>query len=159
MVGTKMKIEIFGNFVKNRRNFTNFGDFSLFNKHPPVRTEPAAVLARSNFIETFWKNHKNPPNFGNFSRKKKSKFLLQKWIVHGWYKNQKMSKILEILAISQKKKKGNELLVFFRTVGPQDATFAKIRIFQTFSRNSKVRGTQKWAENCLWLVNNNRTRQ
>ena len=102
MVGTKMKIEIFGNFVENRRNITNFGDFSLFNKHHAVRPEPAAVLARSNFIETFWKNHKNPPNFCNFSRKKKSIFLLQKWIVHGWYKNQKMSKILEILAIARK---------------------------------------------------------
>ena len=102
MVDTKMKIEKFEKFVKNRRNFTNFGDFSLFKKHHPVRPEPAAVLARSNFIETFWKNHKNPPNFGNFSRKKKSTFLLQKWIVHGWYKNPKMSKILEILAISQK---------------------------------------------------------
>ena len=97
MVGTKMKIKKFEKFVKNRRNFTNFGDFSLFNNHHPVRPEPAAVLARSNFIETFWKNHKNPPNFGNFSRKKKSKFLLQKWIVHGWYKNenQKIRKICE----------------------------------------------------------------
>ena len=53
MVGTKMKIEIFGNFVKNRRNFTNFGDFSIFKKHHTVRPEPAAVLALSNFIETF----------------------------------------------------------------------------------------------------------
>ena len=53
MVGTKMKIKKFEKFVKNRRNFTNFGDFSLFNKHHPVRLEPAAVLARSNFIETF----------------------------------------------------------------------------------------------------------
>ena len=70
MVGTKMKIKKFEKFVKNRRNFTNFGDFSLFKKHHPVRPEPAAVLARSNFIETFWKNHRNPPNFCNFSRKK-----------------------------------------------------------------------------------------
>ena len=42
-----------------------------------------------------------------------------------------------------KNKTRNEILVFFGQVGPQDATFGKIRIFQTFSRNSKVRGTQK----------------
>ena len=53
MVGTKIKIEIFEKFVKNRRNFTNFGDFSLFKKHHPVRPEPSAVLVRSNFIEAF----------------------------------------------------------------------------------------------------------
>ena len=49
----KCKIEKFKKFVENRRNFTNFGDFSLFNKHHPVRPEPAAVLARSNFIGPF----------------------------------------------------------------------------------------------------------
>ena len=53
MVGTKMKIKKFEKFVKNRRNLTNFGDFSLFKKHETVRPEPAAVLARSNFIGTF----------------------------------------------------------------------------------------------------------
>ena len=53
MVGTKIKIKKFEKFVKNRRNLTNFGDFSIFKKHQPVRPEPAAVLARSNFTETF----------------------------------------------------------------------------------------------------------
>ena len=82
----------------------------------------------------------------NFLEKKKSKFLLQKWIVHGWYKNQKMSKILEILihfGHISKNKTRNELLVFFRPVGPQDAMFGKTRFFQPFSSNSKVRGNQK----------------
>ena len=131
MVGTKMKIEKFEKFVKNRRNITNFGDFSLFNKHHPVRPEPAAVLARSNFIGTFWKTHKNPPKFGNFSRKKKSKFLLQKWIVHGWYKNQKMSKILEILAISQKKNQKWSLSIFSPCRTPRRYVW-KNQIFSNF---------------------------
>ena len=85
MVGTKMKIKKFEKFVKNRRNITNFGDFSLFNKHHPVRPEPAAVLARSNFIETFWKNHKNPPKSWQFFEKKKVKIFIAKmdrsWLV------------------------------------------------------------------------------
>ena len=120
-----------------------------------MRREPAAVLARALFFVTFWKNHRNPPNFGNFSRKKISKFLYQNWIVHGWYKNQKMSKILEILSNFAR----NEILVFFVLKVPQDAMFDKNRFFQTFSSNSKVRGTQKWARCFLWLVNTNRTRQ
>ena len=135
MVGTKIKFEILENFVKNRRNLTNFGNFSLSKKHHPVRREPAAVLARALFFVTFWKNHRNPPNFGNFSRKKISKFLYQNWIVHGWYKNQKMSKILEILSNFAR----NEILVFFVLKVPQDAMFDKNRFFQTFSSFSKVR--------------------
>ena len=73
--------------------------------------------------------------FGIFREKKNRKFLLQKWIVHGWYKNQKMSKILEILSNFAR----NEILVFFDPVGPQDAMFDKNRFFQTFSSFSKVR--------------------
>ena len=42
-----------------------------------------------------------------------------------------------------KNKTRNELLVFFRPVGAQDAMFGKTRFFQHFSSYSKVRGTQK----------------
>ena len=71
--------------MKNRRNWKNFGNFSLFQKHQPVRRQSAAVLARSNLIVTFSKNRRNQPNFGNFSRKKKVDFFIPKldrsWLV------------------------------------------------------------------------------
>ena len=53
MVGTKIKIEKFEKIVKIDEFLTNFGNFSLFKKHNPVRPQSAAVLARSHFIETF----------------------------------------------------------------------------------------------------------
>ena len=66
-------------------------------------------------------------------------FLYRNWIVHGWYKNQKMSKILEILSNFAR----NEILVFFVLKVPQDAMFDKNRFFQTFSSFSKVRGKKR----------------
>ena len=67
---------------------------------------------------------------------------MQNWIVHGWYKNRKMSKILEILSNFFR----NEILVFFDPVGPQDAMFDKNRFFQTFASFSKVRSKKRTLE-------------
>ena len=74
MVGTKIKIKKFEIFLKNRRNFTNFVNFSFFLKHHPVRPEPAAVLTRSNIIETFWKIIKIRKIFAIFREKKNGNF-------------------------------------------------------------------------------------
>ena len=132
MVGTKMKIKKFEKFVKNRRNCTNFGDFSIFKKHHPVRRQTAAVLARSNFIGTFWKTHRNPPNFGNFSKKKKVDFFIAKmdrsWLVQ---KSKNVENFGNFGHISKNIQK-IELLVFFDPVGHQDAMFEKKKYFSIF---------------------------
>ena len=60
-------------------------------------------------------------------------------------KIKKMSKILEIFSHFRHISKNipiNEIIVFFDSVGPQDAMFEKNRFFQTFTSYSKVRGTQ-----------------
>ena len=75
---------------------------------------------------------------------------MQKWIVHGWYKNQKnvenFGNFLEILShfghISKNIPK-IDILVFYDSVGPQDATFDKYRFFETFTSFSKVRGKKR----------------
>ena len=67
---------------------------------------------------------------------------MQKWIVHGWYKNRKIWKFWKFL----KNIATIETLVFFDPVGPQDAMFDKNRFFQTFSSFSKVRGKKRTAK-------------
>ena len=78
-----------------------------------------------------------------FFEKKKTEIFIAKmdrsWLVQ---KSKNVENFGNFGHISKNKTR-NELLVFFRPVGPQDAMFGKTRFFQTFSSNSKVRGTQK----------------
>ena len=71
---------------------------------------------------------------------------MQKWIVHGWDKNQKNIEIWENFSHfghSTKNIPNIEILVFFDPVGPQDAMFDKNRFFQHCSSFSKVRAKKR----------------
>ena len=86
MVGTKSNFEKFDFFFEKLTKFDEFWQF--------LKNITLCGLNRLQFwLEHFFcncpKNSLKSAIFWQFFKKKKWNFLLQKWIVHGWYKNQK----------------------------------------------------------------------
>ena len=88
MVGTKSNFEKFDFFWKIDEIWRILAIFQF------LKNITLCGLNRQQFwLEHFFcnspKNSLKFAKFWQFFKKKKSNFLLQKWIVHGWYKNQK----------------------------------------------------------------------
>ena len=132
------KLWKFENFVKNRRNSTDFGTFSLFKRHHPVRPESAAILSRAHFWVTASKNRKNRPNFGDFSRKKNRNFFTKNGsLMIGtnfeilWKITQKRAKISLISRYFRKYRKTRKNSIF-HTWPPPRLHFWPFQIFSHF---------------------------